>query len=174
MVKYKHIGGYIEESFGVNDRGLEHRRTVEKHIGRKLTYNEIVHHKNGLRNDNRLENLEILSRSEHAKLHARPKKMVSLVCAECGVVFEMRESQYKYKIKTGQTKFYHNKSCPGKHKTPPNNKKYVCDIDKIILSGLYNRKTGYKISIENNLNRQTVYNHIRKINTTSPLGSVSK
>lgn len=47
----------------------EHRVIIEKAIGRTLSNNEVVHHINGEKKDNRIENLEILSKSEHIKLH---------------------------------------------------------------------------------------------------------
>lgn len=41
----------------------EHRHVMEQAIGRALRPGETVHHKNGVRNDNRLENLELWSSS---------------------------------------------------------------------------------------------------------------
>ena len=47
-----------------------HRMIMEKHIGRKLTRDECVHHINSDKMDNRLKNLELISRAEHCKRHA--------------------------------------------------------------------------------------------------------
>lgn len=49
----------------------EHRAIVERALGRRLSYNECVHHINGNKLDNRLNNLEVVSRSQHSREHSR-------------------------------------------------------------------------------------------------------
>lgn len=55
--------------FATNRRVREHRFVVEQKIGRYLESSEIVHHINHNKLDNRIENLIILTRAEHCKIH---------------------------------------------------------------------------------------------------------
>lgn len=48
---------------------LVHDMVMELHVGRRLRRTEVVHHKNGIKTDNRIENLEIMSHSQHSKMH---------------------------------------------------------------------------------------------------------
>lgn len=54
----------------------EHRLIMQKFIGRKLLFDEVVHHKDGNILNNKIENLELMSRSDHAKHHYAPIKNV--------------------------------------------------------------------------------------------------
>ena len=79
-VSYGHKG-YLYVTIGENAGRRLHDVIMEEHIGRRLKPDECVHHINGVKDDNRLENLQLMTVGEHSTLHnyhnAGSRKLVS-------------------------------------------------------------------------------------------------
>ena len=89
-----------------NSKGLYplHRVLMENKIKRLLKRGEVVHHKNENKDDNRLENLEILSISEHTRIHCSTVANVKIKCSWCQKQFELKPHRYRLRLKRNKSK----------------------------------------------------------------------
>jgi len=63
---------------------------MEEHLGRKLREGEVVHHINHAKDDNRIENLRLMTASEHSKVHHPELPREMKPCELCGQMFGPR------------------------------------------------------------------------------------
>lgn len=94
--------GYVEEHTG-RKYVLQHRFVMERALGRELATREHVHHRNGDRGDNRLENLERIDVVEHIRMHPdwpqHRRQRITRTCEQCGKEYERKASR------AGETRF---------------------------------------------------------------------
>ena len=87
--RLKTFHGYIEirlypddffYSMATKSKGyvLEHRLVMARNLGRCLHQWELVHHKNHIRNDNRIENLQLISDGRHKQITLLEKRITYL------------------------------------------------------------------------------------------------
>ena len=88
---------------------------MEQHLGIKLTEDETVDHKNRDKTDDRIENLQILSRSVHAKKDARRVRLVEITCIWCGVKTYKVVRYLKHNEKQQKSGPFCSKTCSGKY-----------------------------------------------------------
>jgi transposase-like protein len=89
----------------------EHRWKMEKHLKRRLSADEHVHHVNHIRSDNRLKNLRLMTPSAHSLTHRRVAETVSFVCPSCATPFIRKARYVRARHKNGQRAFYCSRRC---------------------------------------------------------------
>lgn len=85
----------------------------EEHVG-DVPEGHDVHHVNGDRLDDRIENLHVVESSAHRALHARGVEMVEIVCVRCGGSAVRKASDVRGNRKKGRGGPYCGRSCAGK------------------------------------------------------------
>ena len=115
------VSGYVayvvHYDTGKKTTVLEHREVMEVALGRKLLPYEVVHHRNHLKTDNRLDNLELLTAEQHGKLHSKEQiaEWADAKCLGCGKEWKIRASVLRGNAKKGRAGPFCSKTCAGRY-----------------------------------------------------------
>ena len=98
------------------------RYLMEQHLGRTLSPDEEVHHVDFDKTNDVLENLIVLTKEEHLKIHRKSKYQDTIeFCAFCGKPFLVTAKQHRNKFRERNRKpnsvgkYFCSKSCVGKY-----------------------------------------------------------
>lgn len=124
---YRHPMGYIffidyDKVMKRHSTVRAHREVMEGVLRRKLSPQEVVHHKNDQKDDNRPENLEVMTASEHSIFHAYGGRdvadgmrgVVEIECLVCGGHFKRHASKERMRLKRGRLGPCCSKACVGR------------------------------------------------------------
>lgn len=96
----------------------EHHYIYWKHTGKLVKQNENIHHINRNRRDNRFNNFELMTKTEHTIRHMPDRnqkkvKPIICICKTCKKGYPVYPSKYRWKIKN-KKKFFCSRPCIGK------------------------------------------------------------
>lgn len=101
-----------------NAKGLYplHRVLMENKIGRLLSDDEDVHHLDEVKMNNDPENLKVLTKAEHTRLHfTKNIEDVSIECPNCKVVFKISPRYLRLRSKRNKSgKVFCSRICGGR------------------------------------------------------------
>jgi hypothetical protein len=93
----------------------EHREVAAVMLGRSLTMDEVVHHRDGDKLNNAPSNLLVMTRSAHAKEHAALPELYRFTCPECGKESVKFLRYVRHNKRQGKEGPFCGRSCAGRY-----------------------------------------------------------
>lgn len=136
----------------------KHRVIMEERLGRKLKRNEVVHHIDGNKLNNNIDNLKVMTYGEHQNLHRLGIKLSEDTCKKMSIVSKERNLKPEYnKMISERCKKQHEEGVLGNGKKGEENKtsklkdqeireiRYLYSLEYKV--GIFTRKRFYQYEI---------------------------